>query len=166
MIILQEIDTKGTRPEKLKECINPHLDKWLFRYNLQQEDKSIEDLCLWQEVWTQGEPTIEEIHTFLIQKSKEEEQAVMNAGFVWEGMRIRLDDENQTNFKQQFDLQLAGIYPLDAKYFFGEHSEIVYSFTSVDKLKEWIVAMGMFKSQTKDTFVRKRQSINLEDYRL
>ena len=166
MNIIEMRQGKGEKPPYI-ECVHPYLERWVFRYDIAPIDGTDSDTeYSWQEVWVSPRPTIEEIHTFLIQKSKEEEQAVMNAGFVWEGMRIRLDDENQTNFKQQFDLQLAGIYPLDAKYFFGEHSEIVYSFTSIDKLKEWIVAMGLFKSQTKDVFVRKRQSINLEDYRL
>lgn len=163
MEIIRQQTNSGAKPLML-ECVNPYRDEWIVRYDVQPLLEG--DGYEWKEVWVSPRPTIEEIHTFLIQKSKEEEQSVMNAGFVWEGMRIKMDDENQANFKQQFDLQLADIFPIDAKYFFGEQSEIVYAFESKEKLQEWILAMAMFKAQTKETYIVKRNSINLEDYKV
>lgn len=166
MNIIEMRQGKGEKPPYI-ECVHPYLERWVFRYDIAPIDGTDSDTeYSWQEVWVSPRPTIEEIHTFLIQKSKEEEQSVMNAGFVWEGMRIKMDDENQANFKQQFDLQLADIFPIDAKYFFGEQSEIVYAFESKEKLQEWVLAMAMFKAQTKEAYIVKRNSINLEDYSL
>lgn len=162
MELIQTMQAHGVKPKRLLECVNHYADKWAIRWDVVQT----EDEWKWQEAWVKPKPTIEEIGSFIYQKSKEEEQSVMNAGFVWEGMRIKMDDENQANFKQQFDLQLAGIFPIDAKYFFGEQSEIVYSFDSREKLQEWILAMAMFKAQTKEAYIVKRNSINLEDYSL
>lgn len=162
MEVVLDTTALGARPEHFLECVNQPADKWAIRWGLRETDDGYQ----WQEAWVTPRPSLDDIHAFLIAKSKEEEQAVMNAGFDWEGMRIKMDDENQANFKQQFDLQLAGIFPIDAKYFFGEQSEIVYSFESKEKLQEWILAMAMFKAQTKEDYIIKRNSINLEDYRL
>lgn len=162
MEVVLDTTARGARPEHLLECVNQPADKWAIRWGLTETDDDWE----WQEAWVSPRPSLDDIHAFLLAKSKEEEQAVMDAGFDWEGMRIKMDADNQENFKQQFDLQLAGLLPIEANYFFGERSEITYTFPTMEKLQAWILAMAVFKQEVKNRYVANRLAINLNDYAL
>lgn len=148
--------SRGTEGIKLVECINPRLQKYIVRWDIQpyveeQEEREQETngVSFVQHTFLH-KPSFSEIKDVITEWMNSEIDAKIASGFTWNGMQVWLSTENQFNYKTAFDLavQTEGT-SLPITFKFGTTAEPVYhTFSEFNELKEFYSQAVMFVQNT------------------
>ena len=134
---------QGGIDTKVLECINPRLQKWLVRWDIQpyMEDEIVRGATYYEQL-VMHKPSLDEVKEIVLEGMNHDIDEKILSGFVWNGMAVWLSSENQFNYKAAFDLavQTQGAN-LPTTFKFGTtESPVYHTFTSVEEL------MGFYTS--------------------
>lgn len=132
---------KGTPGILLVECINPILNKWAVRWDIQNntgttENGEAETGINYMEFVFEHKPDMSEIKTLINEWINRKTEEVIMSKFEWVGNPVWLSVENQINYKAAYDLvSINEGSALPVKFKFGtEDNPVYYEFTSKDEL--------------------------------
>lgn len=153
----------GSEGIALIECINPRLNKYRVRWDIQPYfNANGENMGVsFVEKEFLYKPTIAEVKETILNWMNEQTDNRIISGFVWNDMQVWLSSENQFNYKAAYDLavQTNGVN-LPTVFKFGTTEEPIYhKFDTVEELSDfYIKAMRYINEQlaigwyTKDNF--------------
>lgn len=124
----------------LMECINPLINKWRVRWDVQAEEEHggvsfVEAEFLYR-------PALPEIKQVVLSWYNSRIDDRIRSGFAWREMPIWLSSENQFNYKAAYDLaiQTAGA-SLPVTFKFGtEESPVYKEFTALEGLSDFYMS--------------------------
>ena len=136
--------SQGAEGILLVECINPHLDKWRVRWDVQpyvNEEGEEQGVTFLEEEFLR-KPTIGEVKEAITRWINMETDSRILSGFEYEGMAVWLSTENQFNYKAAYDLAVqSGGQSLPVMFKFGTDEETVYhTFTTIEELTAFYLA--------------------------
>lgn len=141
---------KGTPGISLVECINPILNKWAVRWDIQNntgttENGEAETGINYMEYVFEHKPDISEIKYLINEWVNQKTNKIILSGFEWVGNPVWLSVENQINYKSAYVLasinEISGLV-LPVKFKFGtEDNPVYYEFTTKDELQLFYAAM-------------------------
>lgn len=126
---------QGGEGMKALECVNPRLQKWVVRWDIQPHyNEEGEQMGVdYYEHWFTHKPSLEEIKEVVTAGYNALVDQRILSGFVWKDMPIWLSTENQFNYKAAYDLavQTAGA-SLPVLFKFGTaDAPVYYSFSDL-----------------------------------
>lgn len=143
----------GGKDIALIECINPRLQKYRVRWDLQpyyDEEMGEERGVTFIEKEFLYKPSIGEVKDTILSWMNEQIDNKIVSGFYWQGMSVWLSAENQFNYKAAYDLATqtqGGNLPVVFK--FGDTQNPVYhTFYTLDELGSfYLQAMAYINEQ-------------------
>jgi hypothetical protein len=142
----------GSEGIALIECINPRLNKYRVRWDIQPYfNANGENMGVsFVEKEFLYKPTIAEVKDTILGWINEQTDNRIISGFVWQDMAVWLSSENQFNYKAAYDLafQTNGA-SLPTVFKFGTTEEPIYhKFDTVEELSDfYIKAMKYINEQ-------------------
>lgn len=142
----------GSEGIALIECINPRLNKYRVRWDIQPYyNANGENMGVsFVEKEFLYKPTIAEIKETILNWMNEQTDNRIISGFVWNDMQVWLSSENQFNYKAAYDLavQTNGVN-LPTVFKFGTTEKPIYhKFDTVEELSDfYIKAMKYINEQ-------------------
>ena len=142
----------GSEGIALIECINPRLNKYRVRWDIQPYfNANGENMGVsFVEKEFLYKPTIAEVKETILNWMNEQTDNRIISGFVWNDMQVWLSSENQFNYKAAYDLavQTNGVN-LPTVFKFGTTEEPIYhKFDTVEELSDfYIKAMKYINEQ-------------------
>lgn len=155
---------QGTAGVKLIECVSPAKNKWRIRFDVQPADDGSATYCEWE---FNHRPSDEEVRTAVTQWCNGQTDAEILSGFSYDGVQVWLSSENQFNYKAAYDLAVQSDgATLPVTFKFGSDAEPVYrTFDTLDELRDFYTAAMAHIQSALENGWRKKDSLNLEDYR-
>ena len=159
---------QGGEGMKALECVNPRLQKWVVRwdiqphYNEEEEQMGVD----YYEHWFTHKPSLEEIKEVVTAGYNALVDQRILSGFVWKDMPVWLSTENQFNYKAAYDLavQTQGMN-LPIVFKFGTTEQpIYYTFTTIEELSEFYLAAMQYINQILREGWEIKDNINWEIY--
>lgn len=127
---------------KYLECINPYINKYRVRWDVQPyidpETSESRGTVYWEEEFTHT-PSLEEIKEVVTKWYNTQIDERIISGYTWNETPVWLSTENQFNYKAAYDMavQTDGA-SLPVTFKFGTDEEPVYhEFTTLDELKDF-----------------------------
>lgn len=158
---------------KVMECINPRLQKWLIRWDIQSTTEIDEETGKeriigknYQEKLVLHKPTMAEVKEIVLAGMNAKIDERILSGFVWNGMGVWLSSENQFNYKAAYDLavQTQGMN-LPVTFKFGTTEEpVYYEFTSVDELTLFYVGAMKYIDTTLNDGWKEKDAVDWSAY--
>ena len=123
------------------ECINPRLMKYRVRWDFQPyyNENGKQEGVTYCEHEFKFKPTLDHIKEVVLAGYNEIINKEIINGFVWNGMKVWLSNENQFNYKSAYDLAIHtnGEY-LPVMFKFGTDEEpIYYTFNDIETLNDF-----------------------------
>ena len=155
----------GSTSIALVECLNPYLNKWRVRWDVQEiaeQDAAVS----FMEADFDHKPTLDEIKSVVTDWYNGQIDRKILSGFTYEGTPVWLSMENQMNIKAAYDLAVqndgAG---LPVRFKFGTDTEPVYKeFADVDTFKAFYLSAVAYVQQCYMAGWQEKDSINWEVY--
>lgn len=154
---------QGSVDAKVLECINPRLQKWLVRWDIQSYN---EGGVTYYEKLVMHKPTIDEVKDIVLTGMNAKIDESILSGFVWNGMPVWLSSENQFNYKAAFDLavQTQGAnLPVMFKFGTTEKPEY-YTFYGVEELTSFYMEAMGYINQTLNEGWKAKDAIDWSEY--
>lgn len=156
---------KGSEGVALIECVNPSLNKWRVRWDVQvnasEGDGREAEGVNYMEEELLHKPTFSEMKELITKWFNQSIDDRIVSGFAWKDYPVWLSTENQFNYKAAYDLaaQTAG-ETLPVTFKFGSEAEpVYYKFETMDNIKDFYIKSVMFVQEIlkqgwmdKDTF--------------
>lgn len=154
----------GSEGIALVECINPRLNKYRVRWDIQPYfNANGENMGVsFVEKEFLYKPSIEEIKEVILKWINEQTDIRIISGFVWKGMEVWLSAENQFNYKAAYDLAFqTNSASLPTVFKFGTTEDpIYYKFDNLEELTDFYnkaltyineqLAIGWYKKDSID----------------
>jgi hypothetical protein len=124
----------GTTGASLIECVNPVQNKWRIRWDVREYGNNAD----YMEAEFDHRPGQEEIRDMILSWYNEQTNAAILSGFTYEGNAVWLSQENQFNYKAQYDLavQTKG-KSLPVTFKFGADKPVYREFTTTNELADF-----------------------------
>jgi hypothetical protein len=125
----------GTSGASLIECVNPVKNKWRIRWDVREDENNANYI----EEEFDHRPEQEEIRDMVFSFYNGQTNSAILSGFTYEGNVVWLSQENQFNYKAQYDLavQTKG-KSLPATFKFGMDEQPVYrEFAAISDLSDF-----------------------------
>lgn len=141
---------KGSEGVALIECVNPGLNKWRVRWDVQAntatDDNSDADGVNYMEEEFLYKPSFSEIKDLITKWFNQSIDNKILSGFTWNNYPVWLSTENQFNYKAAYDLAIQNDgATLPVTFKFGSDDEPVYhEFTTLDDIKDFYIKSVMF----------------------
>lgn len=141
---------KGSEGVALIECVNPSLNKWRVRWDVQvnapeDDGREAEGVNYMEEEFLH-KPPFSEIKELITKWFNQSIDDRIVSGFAWKDYPVWLSTENQFNYKAAYDLaaQTAGA-TLPVTFKFGSDDEPVYhEFGTLDDISDFYIKSVMF----------------------
>lgn len=144
--------SQGSKNIALIECINPRLQKYRVRWDMQEvtgEEDNRQNMVSFMEEEFLHKPTIEEIKNTILNWYNSEIDQQIYSTFTWKGHSVWLDSIAQLNFKASYDLAKEGLYDFSVPFKFGTmDNPTYYTFSGLDELREFYLAAVKHVSDT------------------
>jgi hypothetical protein len=154
----------GTIGASLIECVNPVKNKWRIRWDVRE----VENSANYMEAEFDHRPEPEEIRDMILSWYNGQTNAAILSGFTYEGSMVWLSQENQFNYKAQYDLavQTKG-KSLPVTFKFGTDEQPVYrEFATTDDLSDFYTkAMQYIQDVLADGW-KKKDNFDVNLYQL
>lgn len=155
----------GSEGIKVLECINPRLQKYIVRWDIQpyyRKDEEISEEIQqgvdYYEKWINHKPSLDEIKEIVTAGYNALIDEKILSGFVWKDMPVWLSTENQFNYKAAYDLavQTQGA-SLPVTFKFGDTvNPVYYSFENIEDFTDFYTkAMGYINTQLAEGWILK-----------
>lgn len=145
---------KGTDGVALIECVNPPVNKWRVRWDVQAnavtDDKGEPAGVNYMEEEFLYKPSFSEIKELITTWHNQKIDEKILSGFVWNGYPVWLSTENQFNYKAAYDLavQTNGT-TLPVTFKFGSKDTPVYhEFVTLNDIKDFYIKSVAFVQET------------------
>ena len=113
-------------------------------------------------------PTVSEVRQIIIdQINSNTDNKILN-GFVWKGVKVYLSQENQTNFKAAYDLNVqsnGSMLPIKFKIGEDENGNAVYhTFEDMEDFSDFYVSAVAYINQCLNEGWEEKDSLNMSHY--
>lgn len=122
----------------------------------------------WQSIYFDYQPSLGKIKDTLFEIINDDTNYAIENCFVWKGLKVHLTLENQMNYKASFDLAIAtNGESLPATFKFSKNGKPEYfTFDNINELKSFYVEMNSFINSCLQKGWKKKDQINLDDYKI
>ena len=113
-------------------------------------------------------PTVNEVKQLIIDTiDANTDEKILN-GFVWKGVKVYLSQENQTNFKAAYDLNVqsnGSMLPIKFKIGEDENGNAVYhTFEDMEDFSDFYVSAVAYINQCLNEGWEEKDSLNMSHY--
>ena len=161
----------GQTPPKLVEYINPRLNKWRVRWNVENQTMTEDDgterpYTTFIETDFNHKPTLSEVKDAVLGWYNTVIDEKIKSGYTWNGISVWLSSENQFNYKAAYDLAVqsnGSSLPITFKFGTTENP-IYHEFTSLEDLTNFYSGALAWINTTLSEGWQMKDTLDWSDY--